>query len=467
MSQLFGVMNAAGSALKAFQDALDVTQNNVSNSQTPGYVTQIPQFDAVSFNLAQGTSGGVESAPPESMRSQYAESVVRQQATAQGGSSQLASSLDPIEQVFTVTGSGGISNALDALFQSFSAWSATPSDGGAQSTVVNAAEQAAATIQQSATQLQNIRSSVDGDLQTTVAAINQIAGQIQQINVARQGSAGASDPGLDAQLNAALEQLSQYGSVQTLPNKDGSVTVLLGGQIPLVSGDQVDTLNLSYSTPAGAANPNAAPNATIMDQNGRDETQILNQGQLGALLSVRNQVLPHLIGGPNDTGELNTLASSLADTVNGILAKAGGKPLFTYDSTSPTAAAATLQVTQGFQPSDLVAVDPGPPAVSNGTALKLSNLGSDPTQGPQGMTFSQFYGSSASWIGGELSQAQASNTAQTQTLAQARALRQQVSGVSLDEQALQLMQLQRSYQAASRMMSVIDQVTQSLIDMVQ
>jgi flagellar hook-associated protein 1 FlgK len=52
-----------------------------------------------------------------------------------------------------------------------------------------------------------------------------------------------------------------------------------------------------------------------------------------------------------------------------------------------------------------------------------------------------------------------------QTLvAQAKTLRQQLSGVSLDEEAIHLVQLQRSYQAASRIVSVVDQLAQSILN---
>jgi len=463
MSDLFGILTSSANALKAFQSALDVTQNNVSNSQTPGYVTQNAVLDSLSFNTASGLQGGVEAGTPQSSRNQYAEASVRQQVTLAGNSSQLTTSLQPIEQVFNVTGTGGIANALDSLFQSFSSWATNPSDTGAQSAVLSAASGAATAIQQSAQQLGQITTSVNGDIQSTLTAINQAAAQIQQYNEAQQGPS-KPDAGLDAQLNSALETLAQYGDVQSMPQPDGTVTVLLGGQVPLVIGNQVNQLSLTYTTPAGATNPSATPNATIVDSHGTDVTDKLSDGQLGALLSVRNTVLPQLIGGPNDEGGLNTLASNLADTVNGMLANAGGAPLFTYDSSNPTAAASTIALNSSLQPQDLVASDS---TSSNGTALALSNLANDPTQGPQGMTFGQFYASMASSLGNQLSQAQTASTTDTQSVAQARSLRQQLSGVSLDDQAMQLIQLQRSYQASSQMVSVIDQILQSVINMVQ
>ena len=95
---------------------------------------------------------------------------------------------------------------------------------------------------------------------------------------------------------------SNWHSTRTFrcfPASNGTINVLLGGQVPLVTGDQVDKLSLSTASTAGAADPTVPPAAAIVDQNGNDVTQTLSGGQLGALLSVQNQILPQLIGGPS------------------------------------------------------------------------------------------------------------------------------------------------------------------------
>ena len=166
------------------QTALDITQNNVSNSQTPGYVKQIPTFDALQFQPQNGLEGGVLAGAPQDSRNEYAEVAVRQQVSLLGSSQQLATSLDPIEQAISVSGTSSISSALDTMFQSFSAWSANPVQH--QSAVLTAANGVASAFAQSASSLNQAQVSVNGDLQTTVNSINQIASQLQQINVAMQ-----------------------------------------------------------------------------------------------------------------------------------------------------------------------------------------------------------------------------------------------------------------------------------------
>ena len=115
----------------------------------------------------------------------------------------------------------------------------------------------------------------------------------------------------------------------------------------------------------------------------------------------------------------------------------------------------------------MAAFDPGPPTVSNGIALKLAALDTDPAGQINGMSFSQYYGSLAAQVGGALSNANTSAAAQSQAVTQAKNLQQQFSGVSIDEEAVRLVQLQSSYQAASKVVTVIDQITQALMNMVQ
>ena len=52
-------------------------------------------------------------------------------------------------------------------------------------------------------------------------------------------------------------------------------------------------------------------------------------------------------------------------------------------------------------------------------------------------------------------------------LSQARALREQSSGVSLDDEAVHVLEFQRSYQAAAKMMGVVDELTQTVIGLIR
>jgi flagellar hook-associated protein 1 len=119
-------------------------------------------------------------------------------------------------------------------------------------------------------------------------------------------------------------------------------------------------------------------------------------------------------------------------------------------------------------PDQLAAISPGPPEVSNGVPLALSAL-SSPVQSADkvnGVSYSQFYGQLAGRVGSALNDATNSQVVQQSLLSQAKTLRQQYQGVSLDQEATTLMQFQRAYQATSKLLTVLDQLTEEAINMV-
>lgn len=469
MGSLFSALNSAGQALDAFQTAIDVTQGNVTNANSPGYVEQTPLLETVNVGAASGVPGGIVEQTQDT-RNPFAESMVEQQLSLQGEYQQLETSLTPLQNVFDVSSSSAIPSALNQLFEGFSNWSTQPNDATAQSNVISAAQQVASAFQQAAAQLSSITSSTDQDIQSTVGQINQDAAQIQAYNAAV-SQQGGSNPSLDAQLYSALDDLSSQVNIQVLPGIGSTVTVLLGGQTPLVIGTQLNALQAQNEA---STTQNGPSNIEIVDSNGNDVTSQVTSGSLAGLLSVRNQTIPSLAGGGQQVGSLNTLAQGLADAVNNLLAQGSttstppyqaGVPMFTYNANSPGNVAASLSVNPNLTPSQLAATDPGPPPVSNGIALQLANLDNSSNAQLDGQSFSQYFGSLAAQVGNAVNSATTAATAQGQLVTNAENLRQQLSGVSLDEEAIRLVQLQSSYQAVSKVVTIVDELTQTLMNM--
>ena len=471
MGSLFSALNSAGQSLKAFEQAIDVTQNNVANSNSPGYAAQVPQLVSQDF-LSNGSStgGGVQEVTQDT-RSVYADTAVQQQLSLQGMYQQLQTSLAPLQNVFDVSANSAIPSALNQLFQSFSAWASQPNNADFQNSVIDAAQQTATAFQQAALQLNQIQTSTSNDIQGTVAQINQDAAQIQSLNeqIARNSEPNA---GVSAQLESALENLSGLANIQVINGIGGTVTVLLGGQTALVEGTQMTPIQAVNDTASNSGNPGAAPNVIVQDSSGNDITSEITGGSLAGLLSVRNQLLPSLIGGGQQVGGLNTLAQGLADSVNTILTQAAtpsgqpGTALFTYNASAPAGIAGSLGVTAGITGSQLAAATTGANGVANGAALTLAGLDSTSPGPVNGQGFTQYFASLTAAVGNAVNNATNRASAQASLVAQAKSLQQSVSGVSLDEEAIRLVQLQSSYQAASKVVTVINEMTQSLLNMV-
>lgn len=450
MGDLAASMINAASALQVFEGALDVTQNNVTNADTPGYATQVPTLVAQPFNVIAGSPGGVALGNTQSTRDQFAEQAVRTQQTAYSYDQQQVSDLSTVQNYFSLSTSSGIAPAITALFNSFSQLSVTPNDTVARQTVLNNAQALAQNFNDTANGLLSQVTNMQQATGSTIEAINQLGATIAQINADNPVDLGGGvDAGVDAQLNAALDQLSQYVNFTVLPQSNGQVSVYLGGQTPLVLGSQSYAIQGDFSTQQTA----------ILSSSGTDITSQLTGGQLGAEINDNNNLLPSYVNG------LNTLAQTLADQVNNALNQgvdeSGAAPttdLFTYNATS--GAALTLAVNP-LTPDQIAAASPGATG-GNGNALALAALANTPVV--NGYTFAQAYGNIGGQVGTDLSTAQNSSTTDQALLSQAQTLRQQTSGVSLDQQAENLLDYQRSYDAISKMISVLNDLNLDVIN---
>lgn len=453
MSNLLASLTTAAESLRTFEQALNVVQNNVTNATTPGYVRQQADLVALNFQPEVGLPGGVRSGSLVSSRSLFAERTVWEQAQGYGRFSQTASGLARIEPVFDINAGSGIAAALDRFYAAFSQLSVTPNELLPREVVIQRAAEVAQSFQLAATELTRAFEEFRRETTSVVEEINRLAADIRDLNIEiRQDFRNREDAGIDARLYTALEELSFLTDFTALPQEDGSVTVLLGGQIPLVIGDKV------FEIRAGSSG--AAPE--ILDYNGQVITGTVREGRLAGLLDLTGNLLPSYLA------DLNRLAQSFADRVNGALAGGvdlNGLPpavnLFEYDAA--LGAAYTLKVS-GILPEQVAAALPGAPG-GNGNALALAALATSPQI--DGMTFTEAYGRLGAGAGRDLAAVRAGESTHSLLLTQARQLRDEVSGVNLDEEAAALIRYQRAYQASAQLIGVLNEMTEVVLDLLR
>ena len=375
MSGLFSALQTTAQALRVLDRSIATTQNNVNNLQTSGYAKQQSATAALPFNLMTGLPGGVVGLGDVSSRSHIAELGVRGSLSDAGAAKAHSMMLGMLEGVLPPDATKGLGGALSALWDSFSSWSAAPSSMTARDAVMAAAEGFAASLNQVAGQAGDIRRSTDQLAESSVTAINAITQRIAQLNARIEHS--GTDAGLDANLHAALEELSAEVGVAVVWNQDGTATVLMGGQAPLVDGTGSHELRIT-ATPQGA---NAPPKLSITAENGEDLTHLAVSGTLGGLVDFRIGALATFEGDGTQPGSLNRLAASVADRVNQLLTSGfstldpvpvGGIPLFEYASLPN--AALSMPVSSAAPISGLAAMPQGPPVSAHGIALPLAGL---------------------------------------------------------------------------------------------
>ncbi|MBL8234968.1 MAG: flagellar hook-associated protein FlgK, partial [Bryobacterales bacterium] len=384
---LFAALVSTTGALRAYDKSLNIIQNNVANADTPGFVRQRVNFIPQKFDIQQGLAGGVDFGDLLSSRDAYSERNVWRQAHSLGHYSQQTADLEQIEPMFKITADAGIPGAINRFFSGVSSWSVNPNDPVARQVVLDRADATARAFNENAAALGEAKNSVDRQVRTTVEHVNNLASRLRDLNAELRGDARKRlDPSLDAQAYAALEELAQYVDFNVLKPGDGSFTVLLGGQTPLVQGDQAHFIQADFTT----------TQTGILNDAGEDITWQLSSGALKGLIDTKRELLPTY------EADLNALAQSFAENVNTVLAggldQNGSSPtidLFTFD---PLQSAATLRVNP-LNPQDLAAADLSAPG-GNANALRLAALANANAVGD--VSFTEFYGQLGARIGRDL-----------------------------------------------------------------
>jgi flagellar hook-associated protein 1 len=453
MSSLNASLSTALSGLIAEQGALEATTNNVANVSTPGYSREAPVLVAsdpvVVDPLTFGT--GVTLQSVESIRDPILESQIQQQTQSQGQFSTLASSLQQTQVNFT-TNNGDIGTAISNFFDSINQLSTNPADLSLRQGVLTAAGNLATSFNTTANNLTHQRGNLDLNVVQTVGQINQFTQQIAQLNgqISNLQNVGENAGTFIDQRTQLIDQLSSLVDVSVIPS-DNTLTLTTANGTPLVAGRQ--SFQLQTQT-------NSSGLHDIYSQ-GTDITRTIVSGQLGGSLQARDQQVPAI------QGQLDTLAAGLATAVNAVqvggfdLNGNPGTNLFNPPPVSGPGAAASLSV--AITGPSLIAASSDGTAGSNGNAEAMYVLRNQPIVSGQSPT--DYYSGVVFNVGNDTANAAAEQNASGLVLQQLNDQRSSVSGVSLDQEAANMVRYQQAYSASAQVITTINAMMQTVINM--
>jgi flagellar hook-associated protein 1 FlgK len=460
MGTLTSLMDMARQALMADQAALNVTANNVANQNTLGYTRQVVNWqpvDAVTINGLINVTGNSMGDSAVSQRDRVLEQRVQQQTQVQAQSSALESALQQVQSIFGLSSSAAsasttaLGSAMDSFFGALSKLGTNPSDTATRQNVVAAANTLTAAFNSSANQLAQISSSLDQQVGSIAGQVNTLTATIASLNQQIASISPNQDAGgLEDQRQLAITQLSQYVGLNQMSTEHNGITLMAKNGSVLVSGNQ--SYAMSTVPVSGTAR---------IFVGGQDVTQGLTGGQLGGVLQARDQVIPAFASG------LDNLAYAIGTQMNVQNAQGidgSGSPGQALLGLPPSAngAAASIRVTI-TDPQAIAAAAVGEGSTGNGNALSMAGLATANIVG--GQTASGFFAAFLGQIGTATAGATTDNKAQQAALTQLTTQRNSLSGVSLDEEAANLTQYQRSYQAAAKVLSIVNSIMAGAINL--
>lgn len=455
MSSLFDSLSLATSGMRAARTGLDVTGQNIANINTVGYTRRTLDLAERMPETLKSPGRGVEVVGIRAARDNYVQARIGREGAGLAKDAAILGGVGLIDAAIGLPGSS-IDARLTGFFDAFAGLAADVTSPAARDNVVRQAQRlgdALAAMSSSFTDQQRVS---DVALRDGVAELNDLSQRVAELNATIiQG--GPEVEALTDQRNVLIARMSELADVSVLHAASGAADVSIASGRALVVGGSAYLMELQSQPPSGFAS------IRLQDA---DITASITNGRLGGLVELRDTVLPRY------QAALDQLAYDLAREVNALhtagfdgTGAAGGN--FFAPIAGVAGAAQTLFVDAAVAAdSQLVAASSTGSAGDNQVARALAGL-RDSRVMTGGTTPSAAWAALVYEVGSDVSAARAASVTREQVMRQLEQLRDQSAGVSLDEEAANLIRYQRSYEASARYFTTVADTLDTLLAMVR
>lgn len=460
MSGSFSSLNTALSALRYQQTALDIASTNIANASTDGYVRRRALGQTVGaaaapamWSRSNEVGSGVQSAGVERMVDPLIDTRVRREHARQSFLDTKADALTRVEGGLAEPGDSGVAAALTDFRSALQDLVNAPGSDAARSQVVSSAAVVADAFN---IQARNVSDEAGDQRARALESQRQVNDLATQLAATNKTIATAKVNGtdvstlMDSRDQMALKLAELTGATAT-QRTDGGMDVTVGG-VSLVKGGTAGSLQITSGINSDGTADGSPVAFTVHPADGTADTAVGVDGSLGATAELLNVTLPTYLA------DLNGIAESFAADLNTAQVAgedAGGttpaKALFTFTAGD---GAATLQVAAGFTPADVAAADPLVGGLDASNADKMADA----------ITVDDDYQRLVNGFGSTVASVKRLADNQRAMSTQIDSSREQLAGVSIDEETVNMVMAQHSYEAAARVMTTVDEMLDTLIN---
>lgn len=438
------LLSIGKSGAQAARIALDVTAQNIANASSEGYVRRSVSLAELSSTGAFGQAGavslsGVRLQSVVRNADLFRQSEVRRTGADAARASAEVAGLENIESAVEQT---GVYPAIVQFEASLQRLVGDPVDPSLRTAVLEDARTMASTFAMAAGALDTAGQGLRFEAGAGVDQVNVLAGELARVNLrlARAADSSSDQSTLLDQRDALLEKLSGQASITATINADRTVDVRLGDASgpALVAGGAAGTLAMT-----------TAANGTIGFTLGGSAVALTGGALAGKALALDKLA--------DVRTRIDTLARTVIDTVNTAQASgaaldgSAGQPLFSGTGAASMAVVATSGSAIATAPAGAAA---GSRNAGNLDALRSALAAADPAGGMDALLF-------------DVSSTVAGRTVTRDALATiadgSRVALQAQAGVSLDDEAVNLVRYQQAFQASGRVMQVASDIFDTLL----
>lgn len=276
------IINTAYSGLNAFQTALSVIGNNITNSTTKGYSRQtiqlIPSITQKVGTSSVGTGVLVNSVLRNT--DEFANLQVRNTNSLKSQYDSYFQQASQIDKLLSQDGVG-LSAAMQNFFSAFGQMNSNPSDSSARTVALKQSQLLASQFNYLQTRVEQHQEDSTTRIKQSVQQINSITTNIANLN--KQLIAAPSAPELLDQRSVLLDELSQFADLNVVYQGNGTVNVSFGNGQNLIAGTEKRDLSVSASKSTNFGTEIKLGNQVV--------TNNFNSGSLKGLLDFENSIL--------------------------------------------------------------------------------------------------------------------------------------------------------------------------------
>lgn len=482
MSGIRNVIDIAKGALLANQKAINVTSHNIANVNTLGYTRQrmVLESNPPYFANRLKVGMGVRADSVIQHTDQFINRNIHQKTSLLKEFETKTSVLSQMEALFNETNDQGLIRAMNEFWNAWQDVAANPGGFSERTALLAKGEILTRRFQTMSESLYQIKKEMNANLKLSVQEANRLIKQIAELNdkiVSAESNQSTANDLRDQRANH-IGQLSELLGNVYLTDQHGGLTVMSEDGMILVDGKYYWELSQNG-------------NAVYWNNIASDISPRLRNGKIGAWLDLRDEIVPEYIA------NLDELAGALMREVNALhsagytLSGETGRYFFQNFRTAPdtpnagdfTGAASYIRLSSDVKgiPSNIAAGGISGAPGDNENALRIVSIQTDGaiqvrkwsfdqrgaalSSALQAETLDDYYRMLVGEIG-VLTDESTENQQFTQALLNHLSeLRDSVSGVNLDEEMVDLMKLQRAHEAVSKLVTIADEMLQSLLEM--
>ncbi len=447
------LLNIGQQGLAAYQQALAVTSHNIANANNTSYsrqrvslTTQTPDT-----RMSGSLGSGVKMEDVTRVKDNLTDSQLRQYYSQNSMATKQSGYLSQVESMINEPSDSGLSSLINKFFNSFSELAVTPDSLPLRQNVTQAAQQMSGKLQSIYSGIQQIKPDLKAEADATVKTINESLKTIQTLNtqIFEARLTGNTPNDLMDTRDKAINDLSKLANINVTFDKDNTAIVSMGG---IMAVDKASAMQFQSVEENGQLKIKTSDGSTSM---------ALQGGELGSISQLYNTVLPGL------TKKLDDTATKIMTQVNKLHA-AGS----TIDNPPQTGIAffdsykdGVLSVNKAIvdDPKKIAASSDGTSG-NNTIASQIANLQDQKMS--DGLTIGDTYAGFINDIATSIQSADQTTESTGMVIEQLEGQKSNYSGVSVDEEMINILKYQRSYDASAKVIKMANEIFATLLQTV-